>query len=502
MGSIGNVRHFVARHRKLIFGIMLGITALIYIATIIPKINTEALGFDDGWILQAPQNLSDKGIYASNGSLFEGTDKLFDVYLSTGPAVTVPIAAVFKIFGAGVFQARIVMAIFFLSAIILAGIYVYSQTKSLYAIFGPMIILLLTSPPIDFHLYILGEIPAIAFTLGSLFAWSKNKYILAGVFAGLSFSSKTIMFFMIIAGFLVLGLRLIRHWRKIQKPLLQLGSWTLGVVIPVIIWETFKFIQLGGTFAAYKQNWREFLDFFKVSGSGLSENGTLLSIGDKLNMLSATVNAPTFLVIMAGVVITGLLFLQRKQLLPLAKKHAYALCFIAIYAGWWVTMSNGGFVRYVVPLMGVGLVAFLVFIFQSSKLTSQLSKGWRLTYHGLALVLILIGIWSLFNVYKPTPVSIYPYSLQDQEKVASIVKASRPPNLTHFGWWQNPEISFLAKLHSEREALHQSGEIEQALLSPDMLRIAPEDHAKIKGQCIEIYYEDAFGYTYCLRINQ
>ena len=457
----------------------------------------QPLGFDEGWDLQAARSLAENGTYASFGSLYGGPDKVLDPHLSTGPTTMIPIAATFKVFGIGVLQARVIIMLFYLAVIYLVAWYAYERTKSGYAILAPLLFLLVASQPVNFRLDVLGEIPAIAYALGSLVAWHRKKFLLAGMLAAFAVLSKMIAFFLIIAGTLLLFVRLVRYWKKDRRPILiDAGWWVIGGALPLFFWEVFKFFQLGGSFAAYKQNWHDYVHFFMETGSGLSDNGTYLSLSERFNLFVSAFDIEKLLLLLIVVTAGVLLYLRRKQLRAAISANLYGLTFMGIYLLWWFLMANGKYTRYVVPLAAISIGVVVAMIFQLPKAVQHLKKIPRSVYHGAGLLLMTIALAGVHQYYFPMHVQQYSPSLADQQRIAKRIAESHPLALTHMGWWQNPEIAFLGDLRSKDEHWRAPGSTYELILSPTQLVIVPDQYADGKTRCTEIYMQEV-GYTYC-----
>ncbi len=152
--------------------------------------------FDEGSHLHVPKALVLMGAYADYSS--EGL-RYFGPTNGVGPTVMLPVAAMFKLFGIGLIQARLVVVLY-----LLASIYLFHRLashlggKSL-ALAG--ILLLVASRGIlivEYGRQVLGEVPALVFLLSGILvwwsAWSKpswGKLSLAGVLLGLSVVTKT-----------------------------------------------------------------------------------------------------------------------------------------------------------------------------------------------------------------------------------------------------------------------------------------------------------------------
>ena len=469
-----------------------GLTLILifFVATTLPIVGEKPLEYDEGWNLQAPFQLSQTGTYGSFGSIFEGKDETFDPYLSTGPVVSLPIAIGFRLFDVGIVQARVVMMLFFMFTMTMMAYYVYRQTRNLFALAAPLLALLLVAnPPIDLRVDVLGEITAVGFGLASIVGWQKNRYGLAGILAAIAIHAKLVMAFLLPAGCALLLIKLL-VWKNKKAALLASLRWCVGAVLPLLIWEIIKFIQLGSV-AAYRHNWSEFVRIFKVGGSGFAENGTILSMRDKADMVTSTLGMPSLLFGALVAVLVILVIMQRKQSWPRIKENSLGLVFIAIYLGWWLFQANGGYLRYVVPVMGVG-IAIALAISLPRNTDKDRSKAFTVFAAG-ALLVVIVGVIKSYPYHKPDYSAL---ALKDQQYVVDKLKAEPPQALTHLGWWQNPEIMLMGNMRTTGEHLRPAGQEYDLLLSPIMRRNVPADYAKGLDKCLDIKFEHA-GYIYC-----
>jgi hypothetical protein len=125
--------------------------------------------FDEGSHLHVPKNLVQRGVYADSSA--EGF-RHFGPTTGVGPTVLLPIAAIFKVAGIGLLQARLVMVAYLLAALALFVL----VTRRLYggATAALAAALLITVPGVNL-LYlgrqVLGEVPALAFLLLGALLW-------------------------------------------------------------------------------------------------------------------------------------------------------------------------------------------------------------------------------------------------------------------------------------------------------------------------------------------
>ena len=128
--------------------------------------------FDEGSHLHVPKTLVKYGVYADYSS--DGF-RYYGPTIGVGPTVMLPIAGMFKLFGIGLFQARIVVALY-----MVAAVYVFyklvkglSNGKLAFA----AVTLLISSRSILFVTYgrqILGEVPGLFFLVLGLLLWFAN----------------------------------------------------------------------------------------------------------------------------------------------------------------------------------------------------------------------------------------------------------------------------------------------------------------------------------------
>lgn len=496
--TVKKYSNFLKRYENNLFWSGVGFVAIFYLTVAIQSITTQPLGFDEGWVLQAPLTMATTGEYASLGAMWGGSNKLFDPYVSSGPAVLMPIALSFKLFGVGVVQARIIMVAFYLAVIFLMAWYVHSQTKSKYALLAVLSILLLVSVPLNFRLDILGEFPAIAYALASFICWQKRRFGLAGLFAALAVLSKIIMFFLLAAAVLLFVYTFIRFAKSRKSTCIHACRWAVGAAIPIVAWEIFKFVQLG-SYAAYKLNWIEYIGFFKVTGSGLSPNGTVLTFYDKFNLLISTISIQKSLLY----IILGLLFgliiysTYKKRIWPTIRAQQYALTFVALYLFWWFAKSNGGFARYVVPVSAVLIAVLISLAFSELKKPGKYELATRISAGFVIFAILAVGVYKHIPTSKP----VYGFTLSQQQAVASEIIASKPEALSHLGFWQNPEILFLTNIHSQEKGLRPDKSSIQLLISGTMLDNAPADYAKAKTMCARDIIAPRGGYIFCEATN-
>jgi 4-amino-4-deoxy-L-arabinose transferase-like glycosyltransferase len=151
---------------------------------------------DAGAVMTLARTLAEDGVYAGRNS--DGY-QTFGAVQSVGPTVVIPMALSFKLFGVGLVQARLVMAVYLLLTLAVffqVGREMFETGVALLAV-----ALLLGSQSAQYLFYgrqVLGEVPALGFLLGGWLAWSRGMrtgqhwlYPIAGLLIGAAIVTKS-----------------------------------------------------------------------------------------------------------------------------------------------------------------------------------------------------------------------------------------------------------------------------------------------------------------------
>jgi 4-amino-4-deoxy-L-arabinose transferase-like glycosyltransferase len=221
--------------------------------------------FDEGSILHVPKTLVQHGVYADISS--EGY-RFYGPTVSVGPTVILPIALVFKLFGVGLIQGRILIVVYLLIALV--ACYALARRIS-----GPLVALLALTlllasrtfgqaGVIEYGRQALGEVPGVAFLLLGTLAWVSAlqagsqwwRITVAGIVFGLALVTKNQFVLIIPPALLLAG---VLDWRYYRA-----GSWGLRIVPLAIacacfgIWMLAQFQFLGpGSFAENMRQTRQ-----------------------------------------------------------------------------------------------------------------------------------------------------------------------------------------------------------------------------------------------------
>lgn len=416
--------------------------------------------FDEGYNLQIPYHLSQGEGYRTHSG------KLFDAYITTGFPVLVPIAISFWGLGASLFQARLVMIIYFL--LFFYGTYLLlSKLTSRTAALASLLPLLLLPNLFGYGLKVLGEVPGAVFFLFAVLLLDQRRYLLSGVLLALAGLTKLV--YLIALGpvglwFLIELIKARQTARHAQAQVIRsAASLLIGFLLPIIGWESLRFFQLG--FEGYKANLLHtghmFLRFQIDSRMGFDD------ILQNISMLRTPFGK------LPGIVIAGLIgFSLLLPLLDFTRRYLKqpgegasmssrfilpALC--VVFLLWWVFISDNGYWRhlfpaylFIMPQIGyfsVSVISRAVAYLRGFNHFSLASASRA----ALGLVILLGTAWVYIPLiqrqsaalYHETAETILPYQEQFAGEIAKLDQAGA--KFGYWDWWQAPEISFLARTH-------------------------------------------------------
>jgi 4-amino-4-deoxy-L-arabinose transferase-like glycosyltransferase len=208
--------------------LMIVVGVVIVLAFVLINLDAyPATWFDEGQFLHVPKALVQHGVYADWSS--EGP-RFYGPTVAAGPTLLLPIAAVFRVAGAGLLQARLVMGLYLIVCLVLVYVVtarIYSDRVALLAT-----ALLLSSRGAATLLWgrqVLGEIPALVFVLAGLLFWQGalqhrcgRRALMAGVCWGLAMVTKNQVTLALTPA---IGLLALLDWRYYRN-----GRWSLRVL--------------------------------------------------------------------------------------------------------------------------------------------------------------------------------------------------------------------------------------------------------------------------------
>ncbi len=208
---------------------------------------------DDGGMMTLAKTLVTDGVYAVRSS--EGGQSIgyqsFGAVQSVGPTVILPVAASFKVLGIGLWQGRIVTALYSLMALVLF----YTCAAKFFGVRSAIVavVFLLSASNAVYVLwsrYVLGDVPALAFFFAALLVWwhsieTKRTVwaIPAGLLLGAAMLTKGQYVLMAGGGFAaLLLLDLIYYRRRLTRSIFV----TVGIALACYAaWQGWQFWYFG-----------------------------------------------------------------------------------------------------------------------------------------------------------------------------------------------------------------------------------------------------------------
>ncbi len=230
----------------------LALCALVLLGSFYNLANYPTIWWDEGIFSETAANLAQHGRYAFT---IQSPDQLndLDFRISVGPALILPVALAYKLFGVDVTSGRLV-----------AGVYLVFTFLGLYLaagrLFGPVAGLLavaltfLGTDVLYWGRSVLGDIPALGLFLWGLWFLLKaldSEAVLplfwGGIFLGLAFSAKEFYGLAFLPPLVLVARQDWRHWGRLA---FRVAVFSAGAALPIAAYVLFKAVILGDLGAA------------------------------------------------------------------------------------------------------------------------------------------------------------------------------------------------------------------------------------------------------------
>ncbi|MBO3663517.1 hypothetical protein [Microbacterium stercoris] len=369
--------------------------ALLAVAHVIVAWNSltqNRLWEDEAFNLTVPRNLLAGLGYTSDGTLSGSVLEPWDVRISTGPTVLLPVAAVMALGADPVIGGRSIVLLFWialLAGLFLLGNRIGGRWAGLAAVATALAIDTVHTPsPIQGPTDILGEIPAAALIVWGFVVLRRRPW-LAGLLVGLAVLTKLIAALALpaFAVWLLLretgsfGARFSAAWRRAWPAL-------IGVVAPSALYYLVVLVDLG--FGGFLDFAREFRDFLTRGGP----QGVHTTVGEKLSTLLGAWWVPGGVAVAAAVLVVALAVLacvrsgrlDAPRSLDERDGNGATLAYVAAaatgvvaYVGWWATAAHLPlWIRHPTP----GLFAFAPLLVAGAVVGARIliarnGKPWR-----------------------------------------------------------------------------------------------------------------------------
>ena len=397
--------------------------------------------FDEGSHLHVPKTLVKYGVYADYSS--DGF-RYYGPTIGVGPTVMLPIAGMFKLFDIGLFQARIVVALY-----MVAAVYVFYKLVSHLsnrAIAFVAVALLVSSRSILFITYgrqILGEVPGFFFLALGLLLWFTNwgnnnwkRLTLIGILFGLSMITKYqyLLFLaptLILAWFLdIFYYRSTSHKNFLIPGILAAGSFAA--------WQAITLQFMGPATAI------ENLALLRASAEGAAFSFNPAQIAQNLGVL---LSRSVYLWALVPAVIYG--FVVSRPRNPEGQKWSILFLLMTLNLAWFVIASIG-WIRY--AFLGLSVAAiFIARMFYDATGGFQFDFGGSLKgflsslFSGRNAFRWALMAWLFLIVSLPMAKNVLEIAQggsHDGERMAAYLDANVPPDAIIETW--DPEMGFFS----------------------------------------------------------
>jgi len=300
--------------------------------------------YDEGSHLHVPKTLVRFGVYADYSS--EGF-RIYGPTVGVGPTVMLPIAAMFRLFGIGLVQARLVMAVY-----LLAAVYVFYRLalllggRQLAWVATALLIATRGTGLLEYGRQVLGEVPGLFFLLAGVWLWFQawersgwRRLGLVGLLLGLSMVTKQ-QYLLILAPTLLAAwlLNLIYYRSAPQRVFLVPG---IVAAACYAFWQVYLIFFLGsGTAAENLAHFREF-----TAGAALVFSPDLMKRG-----VSELLSLKVYLSVVAPVLLYGASLAIPRQ----REGHQWGILFVLV--AWnlvWYVVASVSWLRYAFPALAV-----------------------------------------------------------------------------------------------------------------------------------------------------
>jgi 4-amino-4-deoxy-L-arabinose transferase-like glycosyltransferase len=397
--------------------------------------------FDEGSHLHVPKTLVRFDVYADYSS--EGF-RYYGPTLGVGPTVMLPIAGAFRLFGIGLLQARLVMALYLLATIYAFYRLGYGLGASRLAWVATA--LLVTSRGVGLLLYgrqVLGEVPGLFFVVLGFWVWFANweqsswrRLGLVGLLLGLAMITKY-QYLLFLAPTLALAwLANLVYYRLVPQRIFIVPG--LVAFTCFALWQVYLILYLGPATAGEN-----------LATLGQASAGAALSLSPRLmeESLKVLMSFPTYLGSLLPVLVYGFfLALPRRRE---GQQWGTLWILVAVNLGWYVVASIGWW-RY--AFLGLALASLFVarffhdltsgFQLSRAKLQDELSGG-SISLAGRALRHAMV-IWLIAMIVVPLGQSVWEIASpapDSSEPMAAYLNQHVPQDALIETW--EPEMGFL-----------------------------------------------------------
>lgn len=447
---------------KIKWHLLLTISVLIFFISLLglERVFTHFPWYDDAYNATVAKNLaSGYGYSTSYGSLIP-----FNPEVTTGPSLIIPAAILMKFIGAKYWVPSFtnLLISMVLILIILVQVYQYyeenlphpSKLKSWLLLSFALFYITVIWIPELMQIEFLGEFPSGLFVCAGILvifrSYSRPNVIIGGMLLGFAIMSKLSSLIMVIAVCIVwvVFFSIDLKTTKFSGSKIALVLLITGLILPVVIFESWKFITLGAHGFLDNANWS--MDFLITHGSGISET---LSVKSELVDYLITNFVKNFevlrgsdgifrfylyLFIFFGMIVSIISKVRtRTTISNIERVSITALFATTFYVVWWLLLSSLGWYRHLQP--GIVVMSFAIII---SILALFIRKAIvPLTVIMIIWIILYPSYWGAILERRKIPSELI--SATSKTINYLMIEKTDGRSLLGCGWWANRRLEYL-----------------------------------------------------------
>ena len=427
---------FISKHHKTLLWLF-GILA-VYFLVFHNLTRYPAPWFDEGSHLHVPKTLVKYGVYADISS--EGF-RYYGPTIGVGPTVMLPIAAMFKLFGIGLLQARFVMALYLIAAVYAFYRLVEQLSGKWIAWIAVALVVSSRSVLIIYHgRQLLGEVPGLFFLVLGLLLWfskwedNRNwkRLSLIGLFFGLAMITKY-QYLLFLAPTLILSWLLDIFYYKTSSH--------RNFLIPGIVaagsfgvWQLLTLQYLGPSTAM------ENLALLQASADGAAFNFNMAQL--TANFATLTTRAVYLEALFPALVYGLFVSIARNR----EGQSSSIIFLLVIFNLTWFVVSSIGWIRY--AFIGLTLasifIARLFYDITDGFKFDLVKRNFRSLFEGRNAYRLAVSIWLLAILVIPMSKKVIDIAMPDPayaQQMSAYLNENIPKDAVIETW--DPEMGFL-----------------------------------------------------------
>lgn len=417
---------------------------------------TQPVSFDGAMNLEVARSLAEGNGYQRLYADHSG----FSHEIQTRAPYILPAAAVFRLFGVGIWQAQFVNLVYLCALALIAFFLLRRWASWRWGVLA--VAALLCTPGIeDIGLNGYGEAPALAWWLGALLVlYPLQRQALsniwrcgvAGALVGIAVVTKTVLLIGLVAVLPVFAVECMRRGSDWRRSIGTIAALLAGVLLPIALHEVWRVLAMGGA-----SQWSGWLgdELHAVHMQAGTQNGyadtpmLYAKFATHLGVLAKSVGVPPWLLVPWLIAPFALLFCVRRRVAnPVVVTLAL---FTFVYFLWWLGMTptqKAWYRRIFDGMIGLELLLVLVGALMWRARNEQRATAARFASAVTVVVLLALQTalaWASFAADRPSSVS--PHAALDED-LAALQKIPADARLYGLGWYSNP----VAALYSGRRS--------------------------------------------------